>query len=464
MSDHGLRVVNSGVVPKGKHRTTAQNLTQVPGYPKILVIYQLDASPYWWVRYFVDGKTLRRSTKETDKRKAFAFAKGFYDEVNYKRRQGYVLNSRANFEQCANAVIEQQDAKVQRNEMSAMMQQNDKYRLHKEVLPFFRSYDLKNIDYFTIEAFINKLSKDNLTQPTISNYVGLVRKTLAYAQRKGFIAAIPQIPRVKKVDAPRGWFSTREYRQLWSAARAMIGQTWELRKVVGDNGEEEVFACERQFQTVKRPTKLSKKVAASKLLRRVEITPDLYNLIVFMVNSFIRPTDIKWMQHKHVEVISREHTYLRLTLPTSKKHNKPIVTMPNAVAYYKRQKQLHFSNDKKQDQSKPANYVFLPKYDEKRRDAALTDLQRQLGVVLKKTGLDKGARGEDRTLYSLRHTCIMYRLLYGDGVDLLTLARNARTSPEMIDRFYASHLDGEMNIELIQSRRKKKRTKMITSN
>jgi len=47
----------------------------------------------------------------------------------------------------------------------------------------------------------------------------------------------------------------------------------------------------------------------------------------------------------------------------------------------------------------------------------------------------------------------MYRLLYGEGLDLLTLARNARTSTEMIERIYASHLEGEMNIEMLQSRR-----------
>jgi len=52
----------------------------------------------------------------------------------------------------------------------------------------------------------------------------------------------------------------------------------------------------------------------------------------------------------------------------------------------------------------------------------------------------------------------MFRLLYGEGMDLLTLARNARTSTEMIDRFYASHLEGEQNIEMIQSRRKRKTT------
>ena len=51
----------------------------------------------------------------------------------------------------------------------------------------------------------------------------------------------------------------------------------------------------------------------------------------------------------------------------------------------------------------------------------------------------------------------MYRLMYGEGMDLLTLARNARTSAEMIERFYASHLTAEMNIDMIQSRRSKKR-------
>jgi len=49
----------------------------------------------------------------------------------------------------------------------------------------------------------------------------------------------------------------------------------------------------------------------------------------------------------------------------------------------------------------------------------------------------------------------MYRLLYGEGLDLLTLARNARTSPEMIDRFYARHLSAEMNIDILQSKRRR---------
>jgi len=45
------------------------------------------------------------------------------------------------------------------------------------------------------------------------------------------------------------------------------------------------------------------------------------------------------------------------------------------------------------------------------------------------------------------------RLLYGKGIDILTLARNARTSVEMIEKHYASTLTGERNIEMLQSKR-----------
>ena len=65
----------------------------------------------------------------------------------------------------------------------------------------------------------------------------------------------------------------------------------------------------------------------------------------------------------------------------------------------------------------------------------------------------EAANGKNRTLYSLRHTAITLRLLYGGKIDLLTLARNARTSVEMIEKFYSSNLSAEMNIDLLQGRR-----------
>jgi hypothetical protein len=49
--------------------------------------------------------------------------------------------------------------------------------------------------------------------------------------------------------------------------------------------------------------------------------------------------------------------------------------------------------------------------------------------------------------------------MYGEKVDLLVLARNARTSPEMIDKHYASKFSAVHNIEMIQSRKSKKSKK-----
>jgi integrase len=80
-------------------------------------------------------------------------------------------------------------------------------------------------------------------------------------------------------------------------------------------------------------------------------------------------------------------------------------------------------------------------------------MDRLFGRILDATGLRTGSKGQRRTLYSLRHSAITFRLLYGQGIDLLTLARNARTSLEMVDRFYASELSAEMNVAMLHSRR-----------
>ena len=46
-----------------------------------------------------------------------------------------------------------------------------------------------------------------------------------------------------------------------------------------------------------------------------------------------------------------------------------------------------------------------------------------------------------------------FRLLYWRKVDLLSLARNARTNVEMVAKFYSSNLKAEMIIDLLQGRR-----------
>jgi len=176
--------------------------------------------------------------------------------------------------------------------------------------------------------------------------------------------------------------------------------------------------------------------------------PDMAWIVGFMVNAFIRPSDLRTLKHRHVETVSTGSSrYLRLTLPETKKHSAPIVTLQPAVRIYQ--------NIKKHQQQRtlagPDDYLFLP--DVKDRTYALGLMSVLFNWVLKDTGLKQSTNDKPRTLYSLRHSAITFRLLYGSGIDLLTLARNARTSVEVINTHYASSVTGEQNVLLLQSRR-----------
>ena len=167
-----------------------------------------------------------------------------------------------------------------------------------------------------------------------------------------------------------------------------------------------------------------------------------------MVNSFVRPSDIKNLQHKHVTVVRGRHTYLRLNLPESKLHDKPIVTLAPAVGVYERL----LKQQRAQGMGRADDYVFMPSQLDRGRVLEIFGWQFKHVQAVAGIGENK-ANGMSRTLYSLRHTAITLRLLYGGKIDLLTLARNARTSVEMIEKFYSSNLSAEMNIDLLQGRR-----------
>jgi hypothetical protein len=90
----------------------------------------------------------------------------------------------------------------------------------------------------------------------------------------------------------------------------------------------------------------------------------------------------------------------------------------------------------------PDDYLFFPKY--KNRNTMIGTLDRCFRAVVRKANIT--AEEESHTLYSLRHSAIMFRLMMGI-VNTLKLARNARTSQLMIERFYASRLSNLMEVD-----------------
>ena len=64
-----------------------------------------------------------------------------------------------------------------------------------------------------------------------------------------------------------------------------------------------------------------------------------------------------------------------------------------------------------------------------------------------------GHNGHIRTCYSLRHTYVRLRLL--EGTDIYQVAKNCRTSVEMIEKFYGRHSTNTIRASAVNVRRAK---------
>lgn len=297
-------------------------------------------------------------------------------------------------------------------------------RLQSHILPYFSGQAIHEISSNNLYAFKEYLKEFNLIDITIDQYFNVLRKLFKLARSKNLIQEMPQFPDLNKESTPRGGFTTKEYLKILKYSKFLSAQ-----KISFD------------YKSTHRDTRQG--IYSSQKVFPYEFAW----LIGFMVNSFVRPVDIKLIQHKHVEIVRGKHIYLRLSLPETKKHKIQIVTLRPAVRIYEKL----FEHMLNRNAASPDDFLFLPEI--KDREAASYLITKHFRKILIDLNLRKGALGQNRSLYSLRHTAITFRLLYGKGIDLLTLAKNARTSVEMIERFYASELTPEMNIDLLQSRR-----------
>ena len=298
-------------------------------------------------------------------------------------------------------------------------------RLRAQLDPYFDRTHIGSIQIKQISEFILHLQNQAIKPITIKQYLGLLKRILQIALEEGAIYKLPTFPKLKTKSIPRGSFGLPEYRALVRASKQLAD--------ISNDGHENILT--------------HRSTSAGAYKKRATVPLEMRWLIRFMVNSFIRPVDIKLIQHKHIEVIVGPNTYLRLNLPETKRHTGQVVTMRAANSVYQSLKQYQESRG----YGKPNDYLFLP--EAKDREGAIQLLTTHFRKILEKANLRTGQYGQLRTLYSLRHTAITFRLLYGNGIDLLTLARNARTSVEMIERFYSSNLTAEMNIEMLQSKR-----------
>ena len=179
----------------------------------------------------------------------------------------------------------------------------------------------------------------------------------------------------------------------------------------------------------------AKQMAEDKVIvRGVPVTDELYDLLLFLSHSFVRPLTTELYAIRHSDVtVADDPKRLVVTVRDGKTGYRAANTMPAAVSVYERIKQRNPNADGE-------DYIFLPEY--LNRTTAAKIIQRQFGELMDRSGLkvDKST-GKTHTLYSLRHTAICMRIINSEGqVNIFNLAKNAGTSVDQIERFYARFL------------------------
>ena len=274
------------------------------------------------------------------------------------------------------------------------------------LLRFFGEKDVRQIRTNTYQEYLADLTKrrPDLAPSTRNTLMAAFRNVMKIARDEGAIDIVPQTPRSKLKDNPRPFFRFHplvskeddNYQKLLRTVREMIAQGLTVRGLV--------------------------------------VTEELYDLILFLTHSFVRPISSELYAIKHSDVtVADDPRRLIVTVRDGKTGYRAANTMEAAVSVYDRIR-------KRYPDAKPEDYIFYPQYPN--RTTASSMLQRTFAEVLRQGGIDTDTTtGKAHTLYSLRHTAICMRIINSEGkVNIFNLAKNAGTSVDQIERFYARFL------------------------
>jgi hypothetical protein len=390
--------------PKTKHSLDGAIIRLQPG----IAIYKTHASPFWNVR-IRNSRTKRyvvRSTKEKSRIKARAAALELASDLLSNRP---VVPQEFTFKYYATRFLERARGLVaqgQRNKdyirSAVLFLDNDEWGLMKE----FGEQDVRLIKARHFQTFMDSVAKKrpDLSPSTRNSLSATFRNVLKVVSNDGVIDQVPATPRTPHVDNPRPFF---RFYPLVPKSR----------------------------DAYKKVLETAKQMASDKVvIRGVAVTDELYDFILFIVHSFVRPisTELYSIRHNDCEIADKPRRLL-VTIRNGKTGFRTANTMPAAVTAYERIR-------KRYPNAKDEDYIFLPGYEN--RSTAARVFQRQFNYLLDKAEIKHDPfTDRDHTIYSLRHTAICMRIILSEGqVNIFNLAKNAGTSVEQIERFYARNL------------------------
>jgi integrase len=368
-----------------------------------LHLYKRENSNCWQCSTYLAGRNRRASTKEDSLAKAKDFAEDWYLELRGKQIRGEIKGGKT-FRQAADQFLREYEIITEGTRNKQYVESHGrKVKIH--LLPFFGDKVLLDITPGLLQEYrIHRREKamaqygKPAARSTMHQEIVTLRQVLKTANRHGWLPYLPDLSEPYKTGgkvAHRAWFSPDEYRKLYEATRA--------------------------------------RVKSPKRKRYVWQYEQLHDYVLFMANTGLRPDEASRLEYRDVTIVDDDSTNETiLEIEVRGKRGVGYCKSTNGAV-------VPFQRLKKRNKPQPTDRLFPKGHRE------------LFNTILDEENLKFDREKSRRTAYSLRHTYICLRLM--EGADIYQIAKNCRTSVEMIEKYYASHIKTSLDASAINVRK-----------
>ncbi|MGO9455378.1 MAG: phage integrase SAM-like domain-containing protein [Candidatus Binataceae bacterium] len=388
-------------------------------------IYKRPNSTCWQTSSYLGGKNRRTSTKEESLSIAKEIAEDWYLQLRGKLRNGEIKTEKT-FAQASEQYLREYDI-ITEGERNKDYVNGQHWRSRVHLVPFFGHMGLSEITAGKVQEYRIHRHEEAMAKRgkapahnTMHQEIVTLRQTLKTAVRQGWLDRLPDLSepyRSSPKISHRAWFSPEEYKKLYEATR--------------------------------------ERAHAPKMERFKWESEQLHDFVLFAANTGLRPDEAWRLQFRDVTIVEDEgsgHKILEIEV-RGKRGVGYCKSMPGAVIPFERLRARPRPARAEQAASDENGAKSTTNGSEVLRLPGPTDLifpkwQREMfKTILDEENLRVDREGNPRTAYSLRHTYICLRLM--EGADIYQIAKNCRTSVEMIEKYYASHIKTNLDAAAI---------------
>ena len=396
-----------------------------------LHVYKRENSRFWQCSAYLAGKNRRTSTKEESLSHAKELAEDWYLELRGKARSGDLVSG-PTFKKAAEQFLAEYET-ITQGQRSPVWVKTYNWMIRVYLLPYFGKMALSEITAGKVQEYRvhrRQLSIDKRGKPpsrTVMHHETVaIRQILKTALRHGWMSALPDLSQPYKTSGKithRAWFSIDEYRELYDATRERAHTPLNNRHR---------WACEQ-----------------------------MHDYVLFLANTGLRPDEAGRLEFRDVKIV-KDHDSKETILEIEVRGKRGVgwcKSTANAVRPFqrlrdRRRPEVITESDEEGtplDNARPAKRkVRMVKPGS--TDRLFPTKQRELlNAILSELKLKRDRDGNVRTAYSLRHTYICFRLM--EGADIYQIAKNCRTSVEMIEKYYAAHIKTMLDASAINVRK-----------